>query len=139
MWGVPIDHKYFDNTNIVQWMWYFYNDLKDQEDEYVRSRNLLEYHASFTEPEMVGKIIEQRESNRDNVIGTTDEKAFSESVGRIFGRDLKLNPAKDQPDGELHHVDDMLERIDAYEKEQAALKNSNLPYNYNYWSEFDLE
>jgi hypothetical protein len=139
MWGVPIDHEYFDNTNIVQWMWYYYNDLKDQEEGYVRNRNLVEYHASFIEPEMVNKIMEQREKNTDNVIGTTDDKAFSESIGRMFGRDPNLAPVNEQPQGELHQVDDMLERIDAYEKEQATLRNSNLPYNYNHWSEFDLE
>jgi hypothetical protein len=138
MWGVPIDHDYFKNTNLVQWMWYYYNEQKDREEEYINSRNLVEYHASFIEPEMVSKIIEQRDKNEDNVIGTTDDKAFNESVGRMFGRDPNLAPV-DQSQGELHQVDNMLEKIDAYEKEQAALKNTNLPYNYNHWSEFDLE
>lgn len=139
MWGVPIDHEYFDNTNLVQWMWYFYNDLKDKEEEYIDNRNFVEYHASFIEPEMVSRIIEHREINKDNVIGTTDDAAFSESVGRIFGRDPKLAPSEGGSKQELHQVDDMLERIKAYEKEQAFLKNSNLPYNYKHWLDFGLE
>ena len=139
MWGVPIDHDYFKNTNLVQWMWYHYNDTKDQEEQYIKNRNLVEYHASFIEPEMVGKIIEQRNKNEDNVIGTTDDKAFGDSVGRMFGRDISLELNKDQSERELHQVDNMLQLIEDYEREQSALKSNNLPYNYDHWSELDLE
>jgi hypothetical protein len=139
MWGVPIDHEYFKNTNLVQWMWYFYNDLKDQEENHIRNRNMVEYHASFIEPEMVSKIMEQRESSKDNIIGTTDDEAFNKSVGQIFGRDPNLAPVKDQQQGEVHNVDDMLDRIKAYDEEQAELRKHSLPYNYNHWSDFDLE
>lgn len=137
MWGVPINHEYFRNTNTVQWLWYYYNDMKDQEEDYIKNRNLVEYHASFIEPDMVNKIIEQRDKKDENVIGTTDDEAFNRSVGQIFGRDLNL-PSQ-QSDGEVHEVSDLLERVDAYDKERAALKKETLPYNFKYWSEFDLE
>jgi len=138
MWGVPIDHEYFHNTNIVQWMWYYYNDIKDQEEDYIKERNLTEYLASFIEPEMVSKIVEQRERSKESVIGTTDDEAFSKSIGQIFGRDPKLTP-ETKSDGEVHKVSNLLERIEAYEKEQAALRKDNVPYNYKHWSDFDLE
>lgn len=138
MWGVPIDHEYFRGTNVVQWLWYYYNDIKDQEENYIKNRNLVEYHASFTNPEVVNKIIEQRERQKKNIIGTTDDAAFSKSVGQIFGRDPKLTPEK-QSDNEVHEVSDLLDRIDAYEREQSLREKENVPYNYKHWSEFNLE
>lgn len=113
--------------------------MKDQEEEYTLNRNLIEYHASFIDPEMVSKIIEQRESNKNNVIGTTDDEEFSKSVGKIFGRDPKLGPRKDTGSNDVHEVSDILDRIEAYEKEQASKNRNILPYNYSHWSEFDLE
>jgi hypothetical protein len=118
-------------------MWYYYNDIKDQEEDYIKERNLTEYLASFIEPEMVSKIVEQREKNKENVIGTTDDEAFSKSIGQIFGRDPKLSPEA-KGDGEVHKVSNLLERIETYEKEQAALRKENMPYNYKHWSDFDL-
>jgi len=124
---------------MVQWLWYYYNDLKDQEEDHVRSRNLVEYHASFIEPDIVNKIIEQRESGGEGVIGTTDDEAFRKSVGEIFGRDVKLPSSEEHSDGEIHEVSGLLDRVKAYDEEQAALKKETLPFNFKHWSEFNLE
>jgi len=90
MWGVPIDHEYFKTTNTAQWLWYFYNSNKDRDEHFTSSRTLLEYHAGFLEPELVNKVRNSREeSDRpESVIGTTDDKAFGESIGRLFGRNI---------------------------------------------------
>ena len=127
------------DVNTAQWMWYFYNFMEDRKESFETRRDLVEYHASFIEPEMVSKIVEQREKGT-NIIGTTDDKAFSKSVGQIFGRDPNLpSTNSDQGDGEVHEVSDLLDRVKAYEKEQATFKKDKLPYNYKHWSEFNLE
>lgn len=139
MWGVPIDHEYFSKTNIAQWLWYYYNYLKDQEDNFTRDRSLLEYHVSFLEPELVNKIVKDRNIDGESdepVIGTTDDAAFNVSIGRLFGRNPNLGESKETY--EIHEVSDMLDRISEYEQTVEAQKDAPL-YNYRYWAEFDLE
>ena len=140
MWGVPINHEYFENTNRAQWLWYFYNSLKDNEDEFINSRNMIEYHAGFLAPELVQKIRNSREENKDNVIGTKDEKAFGDSIKQIFGRDPGIAPKQSGGNikGEVHHIDNVLDRIAEYEKTQQELEHTPA-YNYKHWSDFDLE
>lgn len=141
MWGVPINHEYFNNTNSVQWMWYYYNYMKDHDDLYTRQRSMLEYHASFTEPERVSKVIENRGKDTNaEVIGTTDDAEFNDSIKEIFGRDAGLAPAPKNVEGagEVHHIRDAVENMVAYEERKAAL--ANMPaYNYLHWVDFNLE
>lgn len=58
MWGVPVDHEIFTGISNSQWLWYFHNDSKDQEERFERNRNFVEYHASFIEPQAVKRIQE---------------------------------------------------------------------------------
>ena len=138
---MPVDHEYFDNTNAVQWMWYNYQDIKDQEDHIVDVRDMIEYHASFIEPEIVSKVIESRGNpgvaDRDVVAGTTSDSEFNESVRRMFGRDPGIT--ENDESAETHNIDGVLDRITKYQEEQAAIKQTSTPYNYKYWSDVDLE
>jgi len=45
----------------AQWYWYLYNIVQDQKEEFESKRNLLEYHVSFLEPEIVDKTRKRRQ------------------------------------------------------------------------------
>jgi hypothetical protein len=88
MWNVPVDHEMFDRISSPQWLWYYFNHAKDQEDQFERTREFVEYHASFIEPQAVQKLRESR--NKDLVVS---DKDFAESVKDMFGRDVKFQGA----------------------------------------------
>lgn len=138
---MPINHEYFENTNIVQWLWYHYQDLKDQEEAYLNQRDLIEYQVGFLEPELVKKVINQRQSIdkrvQGNIIGTKDDAAFNESVKRMFGGSLNV-PVNNTAGTEIE-VDGLLDRIAEYEREQTVKAQTETPYNYKYWTTLDLE
>jgi len=138
MWGVPVDHEYFSHTNTVQWMWYHHNDMKDYEDSYIKYRGMLEYHASFSEPNRVSEVIGKRSEaeGKSEVIGTTDDAEFNASLKSLFGRDAGLGPAIDT--GEMHNMRNMLDNIAEYEERQRLLEKMPV-YNYSHWVDFDLE
>lgn len=143
MWGVPIDHEYFKTTNKAQWLWYFYNNIEDKEEEFLDSRSLIEYHAGFLEPALVSKVRNERDANirsSKGIIGTADERAFGESIKQMFGNDLNIPTRKseDLNSSEIHHFANVADRIKKYEQDQIELKASTVPYNYKHWAEFDL-
>lgn len=96
---MPVDHEMFDKVNISQWLWYFYNFIEDQKEEFDVRRDLVEYHASFIEPEAVRKI---RESREESVEIPYEE--FVDGIEYFFGR--KINISKDKKNKiESHSID----------------------------------
>lgn len=140
MWGVPADHEMFNRVNSAQWLWYFYNYAKDQEEQLIVQRDMLEYHAGFLAPDMVDHVRKAREEEEnkrpEGVIGTTDDQAFAQSIGSIFGRDPGFG---DAPIGEVHDVSaNIVDRMAEHEMLQAELMKTP-KYNYKHWIDFDLE
>lgn len=139
MWGVPTDHDMFRRINYAQWLWYLYSFVNDQDEEFTANRDLLEYHAGFMAPEAVDhvrKLREEEKPEREGIIGTADDTAFSESIGRMFGRSVGLGEAEGS---EMHDVSgDIADRMADYEKQQQ--ENKYRPrFNYQHWLDFDLE
>jgi len=83
IWGVPVDSDVFQQINAAQWLWYYHNYTKDIEEEFERRRNLVEYHASFIEPDAVRKVREMREKAIE-----IDDDDFSTILKERFGRDI---------------------------------------------------
>ena len=131
IWGVPIHSEIFKGINQAQWLWYFYMYSDDMNEDFTIKRDLLEYHAGFLEPEIVGKVRDAREKeagDREGVIGTKNEKEFSEGIGKLFGKSLE---------GEEYGIalaDSITER------DELANINKGLPiYNYKHWLDLELE
>ena len=97
MWGVPADHEMFEGLNTAQWLWYFHHFMKDREEEYIQSRDMVEYHASFIEPEAVRKIRESREK----AVEIPDDQ-FAAGLERFFGHSFV---AKRREGGKIEAVD----------------------------------
>jgi hypothetical protein len=94
---VPVDDEVFENINDAQWLWYHHNLLQDREEEFIRQRDLIEYHASFIEPEAVKKIRESREKAVE-----VNDKEFVAGLKHFFGRELT---AEKQYSGKIESVD----------------------------------
>jgi uncharacterized radical SAM superfamily protein len=62
MWGVPVDHAVFSDVSDAQWLWYFFNYMKDSDEHFEMTRGFIEYHAGFIEPEVVRRVRESREN-----------------------------------------------------------------------------
>jgi hypothetical protein len=100
MWGVPVDDSIFDSISPKQWMWYFYNFLKDQEEDFEGKRDFVEYHASFIEPQVVKKIKDEREGKSDDKTVKVSDDDFTRGLKSLFGRDVDLNTAKERSEQE---------------------------------------
>lgn len=87
---MEVDDERFNRISNQQWLWYFYNYAQDQDEDFERSRDFIEYHASFIEPQAVKKIREGREH-----AVTASDQNFEESVKQLFGREVKL----ERPEG----------------------------------------
>lgn len=90
-WGVKVDDEMFSEISNAQWLWYFYNYVKDGEEKFEQNRDFIEYHASFIEPQAVKKI---RES-RANAVKVSNED-FIKGIKNIFGRDIDLKNDKNK-------------------------------------------
>ena len=93
MWGVPIDHESFNEVSNAQWMWYFYNYAKDQDDDFSNKRDLVEYLASFSEPQAVKKVRDLRAGKEQSERHVDDN--ISGTLERMFGKAVKFK----DPDG----------------------------------------
>jgi uncharacterized radical SAM superfamily protein len=82
MWGVPVDHAVFEEVSEAQWLWYFFNYMKDVNEQFETTRSFVEYHAGFIEPEAVRRVRESRET-------TVTDDHFEDNVKSLFGRELK--------------------------------------------------
>lgn len=83
----------FDNINQAQWLWYFHNAVEDDNAEFDRFRDFVEYNASFIEPEVVKSIIEDRKNENGDgagaVASNTDEE-FASNIEELFGKKLEI-------------------------------------------------
>lgn len=133
MWGVPVDHEMFSEINSTQWMWYFYNFMEDKDEEFVSGRDLVEYHASFIEPEAVRKV---REAREESVEVPHDE--FIAGIEYFFGR--KIDLTKDRKKGtESFSIDPdvAIRKAGNYKKEQNKPKPKQT--DRKRWLGMDLE
>ena len=106
--------------------------MKDQEEKLTVERDLLEYHVSFLEPELVSNI----KKSREETIGTKDDSAFEESVNNMFGRKVSLPDKKSKEETSMNEVSNVLDKISEY-KRQEERKNRE-KYNYRHWLELKL-
>ena len=58
---IPVDDPFFSNMNDLQALWYSHNILLDEEEEYEKIINMIDYHASFINAEGVRKVREIRD------------------------------------------------------------------------------
>lgn len=88
---MPVDSPIFDEVSDPQWLWYFHNFVKDNEDRFDFQRNLIEYHAGFLAPDAVMRVRKRREG-KDKPIVVSNEQ-FNKNLSDMFGRDLQGNVA----------------------------------------------
>ena len=127
-WGVTADHEMFKEITNAQWLWYYYNYAKDQEERFEINRDLVEYHASFIEPEAVRKIRNAREQS----IEIADDQ-FMSGIETIFGR--KMSKAEKPKDQKMHKAD--VQKI--LSEYNGARKESAKGQNYKDWMDMKLE
>lgn len=130
MWSVPVDHEIFNRINSAQWMWYFHNFMKDEEETFIKERNMTEYHLSFVNPEVVQKIRKEREQ-----IAPEEEGAFLKGVEKLFGRSIKLGDTE-AIEGDLN-ID--LDEVNKMMKNLAYANKIDKNRNYRHWVDLDLE
>lgn len=123
---MPADHQIFTDLNQGQWLWYFHNFQKDQEDEFTLKRDLVEYHASFIEPQAVQKIRDGRKKTIE-----VDDKSFAQNVQTIFGRPLPgtSNPSTKKEEFSVNWGD-IVNSVQEYRDKQNNPDSNN---NYKYW------
>ena len=133
LWHVPATHEMFDELNMAQWLWYFHNFLKDQDEDFEYKRNFIEYHASFIEPEAVKKIRESREKS----VSLSDNE-FSDVLRNTFGRGL-TGEIKGAHESQIHNVNigDILNNISNIKYRQRIKHDKTM--NYRHWSDINLE
>ena len=137
MWGVPVDHEYFESINTAQWYWYLNNLVEDQEEEFAMHRNLIEYHASFLEPELVDKTRKRRNETDAN---SKKDAQFSSTIKSLFGREIALpdQPAKESGFKNVHEVSNILDKVNEYDAARKKIKSQST-YNFTDWVDFELE
>jgi hypothetical protein len=136
MWGVPVDHEMFKELNSAQWLWYYNNFLEDKKEKYERFRDMVEYNASFIEPEAVRKIREAREK-----AVLVSDKDFFTGIKNIFGRDLPatISKNKGKENSEITQVD-VAKVLREYKQDKQISKNiGSLVTNCKEWINVNLE
>ncbi len=68
-----MDSEVFDNINSAQWAWYASMLRKDEEEEFERSLDFVEYLASFWNSEAVQNIRSIRETKKDTRFASDEE------------------------------------------------------------------
>ena len=134
MWHVPANHDIFKQLSEADWLWYWYNFLEDQDESFTQKRDLVEYLASFTEPDAVRKI---RES-RDEAIEIPDDE-FKAGIKMIFGRDFNVQKRKV---GKIEAVDPTAVMSKYKTDSQLDNKISNISMkgkHYKHWLNAELE
>jgi hypothetical protein len=129
MWGVPVDHEMFKELNSAQWLWYYHNLMEDRKDKFEHDRNMIEYNASFIEPEAVRKI---RES-RDQAVEIPEDQ-FLAGIQKIFGRSLDTGARPKET--EMHKVDLNKVLNDFQQLKNASVKPQG--FNYKDWTKINL-
>jgi hypothetical protein len=123
------------NINTAQWMWYFYNFMEDRKESFETRRDLVEYHASFIEPEAVRKIRESREESVE-----VPHEEFTAGIEYFFGRSIPITQDK-KKNVESHSInpEDAVRMADMYKRTENMKKNIKKPKDYKYWFNMDLE
>ena len=135
MWGVPVNHEMFSEINSTQWMWYFYNFMEDRDSEFTDRRDLIEYHASFIEPEAVGKVREARDSSVD-----VPHDEFVDGIEHFFGRKIGISQEK-RKGGATVSVDpkQAIKESNEFKKEQDNSNAQAAKLDYAHGLKIDLE
>lgn len=131
---MPANHEIFRQLSEAEWLWYWFNFLEDQDESFIQQRDMVEYLASFSEPEAVRKI---RESREEAVEVPDDE--FMAGIKFILGRDFNTPRRKG---GKIESVDPT-SAISGY-KTSSQLNNkltdmSMKGKHYKHWLNTDLE
>lgn len=87
MWQCGIDDPRFDNINPAQWRWYAHMFLAEEEQEFRRNLDLVEYLASFWNSEAVRTIKKNRDRKENQVV---DEKLKHEIISGNYKEDPLL-------------------------------------------------
>lgn len=120
----------FSQINSVQWLWYFHNFNKDEEEDFTRKRDMTEYHLSFVAPDVVQKVRKDREQSSPD-----EEGAFLKGVEKLFGRSIKIGDSE-AIEGDLN-ID--LDNIDRLMRNLEYSSKIDKNRNYRHWVELDLE
>lgn len=131
MWGVPVDHQMFGEVSNAQWLWYLQNFYKDQEEKFEQNRDMVEYNASFIEPEAVRKI----RDSRDRAIEIPEDK-FMAGIEFMFGKPLRNISASRPKEQEVHKINlsKVLNDYNNIQKEKAQVGK----FNYKDWTNLNL-
>ena len=127
MWGVPVNDEVFEGINSTQWLWYFHNFVEDRNEGFVHDRDMVEYEASFVEPEAVRKIKEAR----DKKITVSNEQ-FDAGLKRMFGRSMPKVQAPSGDKIECVDVDSAIKSYNKMMKEQSEVIDRK-GLDYKYW------
>jgi hypothetical protein len=141
---VPVDHKIFEELNSAQWLWYYHNFAKDEEEKFESNRDFIEYLAGFIEPQAVQKIRELR--NRNSGTGgktvSVDDNSFTKGIEQIFGRKLKVEPNQigaTNSENNAQKVDSGLDVTEIIKNMPYLQKPKDPSLNYRHWAYLDLE
>ena len=111
--------------------------MLDKEEEFEDTRNIVEYHASFIEPEAVRKIRE----GRDNSVEVPHEE-FVAGIEEMFGRKIDLSTSKENR-GKLESVSidpkEAIRKAEEFKKKQKHSAPVNMPKDYRHWLNMELE
>ena len=118
----------FNEITDAQWLWYYHNQMQDREERFEFDRDMIEYHASFIEPEAVRKIRNAREQSI-----AVNEDQFMSGLEQIFGR--KLGQVERPKDQKMQKADikKILSEYKSIQKEDVK------PMNYKDWLNVKLE
>lgn len=135
MWGVPVDHEMFSDINPAQWMWYFNNFMEDKEESFNSHRDLVEYHASFIEPDAVRKIREAR----DSAIEVPHDE-FVAGIEHMFGRKIDITNEK-RPGSTMVGVDPKIamKKAGEFNRKQETSNTKPNKIDYAHWLNINLE
>lgn len=107
--------------------------MEDKEEQFVEKRDLVEYHASFIEPEAIRKVREARDSKVD-----VPHDEFVAGIEHLFGRKVDINRDKKQSI-ESTSVDPKVVAQKANSYNSAEQNKPKEPLDYSYWLNMNLE
>ena len=88
IWQCKVDDDKFEEITHAQRLWYSLNIIKDEEDEAKKSRNMLEYLASFWDSEAVQKMRDLRDSHGSERFDSKEEFDKKIEDGELFDREI---------------------------------------------------
>lgn len=125
---MPVDSDFFNNANNAQLLWYYYNIMQDEKEQFERDRDMTEYLASFISPSAVKDVLDRREMKEN-----FSEDAFNDVLEELFGK--RLEEIVPQDNGFTQDNLDFLDNI-------PTTTNANPPQrhkNFKHWMKTNLE